>query len=211
MNQNNFTILLGLAVAFVGVENTAYAFGKKRSDPPQPPVSGAPIGINEVVLGGSGCPGGSATFDVFREQGQLRVNFSEMTAEVEADRSSTRKTCSLAVSVDASEGHRVTLNQVHLVGHSHLGGASQALISHESFVAGQLGQPVQKRLAAGSGTDQPTVLLLDQNEVSTECGVGGIFRTNSSIRVQGSPDGRELGSNISIHEMQMSFSLELCE
>ncbi len=143
------------------------------------------FGVGTIAYGGTGCKTGTAELTAAGDGG-LKLQFSEFNLKSGVGgRRLDRKTCSIALPIQAPEGFSMSL-VVAPEGVFNLDSSGSLNLRQESFIAGERGLVTSKTFV---GPDRDFFLADDfdfQGEpVWTSCGESSILRLNLSAIVRG--------------------------
>ena len=160
-------------------------------------VHGQSLALGEPVYGGTGCPRGTARAVVGPNATTLSILFDQYEAGAggASGRSFDRKSCNLAIPLEAPSGYSVSILAIDYRGFNYLPQAASSVFRVEYFFAGAVG-PVFTRTFTGPRNDDFLIsnALQVNARVWSACGADVILRTNSSIRVMTSANRQAIAT-----------------
>jgi hypothetical protein len=162
----------------------------------------SPLEIIDVGYGGNGC-NPTAAPTVMATENAFVVDMPGMVAVANGSLEQSRKSCSLAISLGALPGYRLSINSGELDVEASGDSQLQPQAKAEIFQAGGLGPVVEGAIPMNRGAG---VIKQDLN-FKTICGGSFVLRINSAVRIGKSNHE----SSATLHSMNFSYSLEKCE
>ncbi len=135
------------------------------------------------VLGGTGCPEGSA-IAVLSGNNEIVINFDHMIAEAGVNKPMDRKTCSIAIPVHIPQGLMIAFEGIKLQGSAFLPKKSNAIVKAELFFAGSRSAIISKTISGKKDTNIEFDSGISAKELAwSACGSETIIRLNISALV----------------------------
>ncbi len=145
----------------------------------------AQVELGQVVVGGTGCPAGTALVTLSPDLLSVQVRYSQFEAVAGGARSLDRKACSLAIPLQLPPGLSVALIASRYVGSVDVSEGGSVQISTESFTAGTQGPKLSRTLNGPVQDGFALVSTVDTDrQTFSECGESVILRTNTSVVAQ---------------------------
>ncbi len=145
----------------------------------------AQVELGQVVVGGTGCPAGTAQVTLSPDLLSVQVRYSQFEAVAGGARSLDRKACSLAIPLQLPPGLSVALIASRYVGSADVAEGGSVQISTESFTAGTQGPKLSRTLNGPVQDGFALVSTVDTDrQTFSECGESVILRTNTSVVAQ---------------------------
>ncbi len=152
------------------------------SDDPPSDALGA-VEITDAIVGGSGCPGGTASIEVSADKRTVSVNASAYAVATGGSLADTRKACIARVAVDVPAGVRLGIASASLAGSADIGagsGGSVRVEKHFPFGASDVAEAELDAADSGAFTVDN-----DAGVTWSTCGFVGFVGLDTSLRVTG--------------------------
>ncbi|MDA0713285.1 MAG: DUF4360 domain-containing protein [bacterium] len=145
------------------------------------------IRLGNPSYGGTGCPGGSASASLSPDQKSLSLLFDQYVVDAggQTGRTTSRKTCNVAVPVHVPQGLSLSIFKVDYRGFNSLPTGAYSQFNVEYFFAGARG-PDYRKTFYGNLSDSYLLsnTLSASSIVWSACGQDVILRSNSSMLVR---------------------------
>lgn len=140
------------------------------------------IVLGNPIIGGTGCPGGSASATVSPDGSAISVLFDNFVTQAQGATRVDRKACSIAIPVHVPQGFSVSVIQVDYRGFNSLPSGARSQFNAEYFFAGRPGPRFSERFAGPLQEDYTVSTPLQLNAmVWSACGADTNLRANASI------------------------------
>jgi hypothetical protein len=168
--------------------------------------------VDQPVLGGNGCPQGTATVELSPDRQTLKVLAKQYVAEAGGATNKTidRQICNITVPVHAPSGFSFELSSAKFKGHVTLPSGAKSNLTASVFHAGTQGSTESKEFVGPLNEDYLVDLPADRTVIhKTPCGAGANLRINSSIRVQ--TNKKQEPTRMQVYEVvDFTFRLKQC-